>query len=185
MTHTDYLWQSATTTKLIESLLNFHKMDVQIKKNVTVPVGNGRTRSYSSLDELLSKIKPALAKNDLILMQFLAGPDVVTMLMHKSGEFIASKIGFIAMSGVNVNELQKAGGGYTYLKRYAISALLAINADEDDDGESSVGKVLPHLPQDKLNEVKKWMLNGGTIDQVKQKYQLTKQQIEFLENDIA
>ena len=178
--HTDNYWTSTAQDKVLAALLAFHKEPVSITKDRTVPVGGGRTRSYTTLDEIIAKTKPALAKHGLMLIQSLAGPEVLTILLHVSGQFIASKVGFIPMQGNNTNALQNAGGGLTYLKRYAISALLNLNSEDDDDAADSQAAVLPHLPESKLPEVAKFIANGGSIDQVKQKYQLTALQLKQL-----
>jgi hypothetical protein len=174
--HTDNYWTSTAQDKVLAALLAFHKEPVSITKDRTVPVGGGRTRSYTTLDEIIAKTKPALAKHGLMLIQSLAGPEVITQLLHVSGQFIASKVGFIPMQGNNTNALQNAGGGLTYLKRYAISALLNLNADEDTDADDSQAAVLPHLPESKMQEVALFLANGGKIEQVLAKYQITAQQ---------
>jgi hypothetical protein len=174
--HTDNYWTSTAQDKVLAALLAFHKEPVSITKDRTVPVGGGRTRSYTTLDEIIAKTKPALAKHGLMLIQSLAGPEVITQLLHVSGQFIASKVGFIPMQGNNTNALQNAGGGLTYLKRYAISALLNLNADEDTDADDSQAAVLPHLPESKMQEVSLYLANGGKIEQVLAKYQVTAQQ---------
>jgi hypothetical protein len=182
--HTESLWQSERIDKLLPALLAFHKDGVTIRKDRTVPVGGGRNRSYTTLDEIISKVKPALAAHGLLVHQHLAGPEVVTMLHHVSGQFMASKVGFTPMNGTNVNSLQAAGGGLTYLKRYTLSALLFQNADEDTDGEgANESTVLPTIPDTKLPEIKKWLANGGTMAQVRGKYQLTTLQLKFLQED--
>jgi len=43
--HTDSYWTSADQDKIVQALLNFHKADIKITKDRTVPVGSGRTRS--------------------------------------------------------------------------------------------------------------------------------------------
>lgn len=181
--HTDSLWQSKSQAKLLPALLRFHQKDIRIVKDRTVPVGGGKTRSYTTLDEIIAKVKPALAEEGLIIHQHLAGSEVITMLVHISGEFMASKVGFTPMNGTNVNNLQAAGGGLTYLKRYAISALLNINSDEDDDAASAEMSVLPTLPDTKLPEIKTWLNNGGSMVQIRAKYQLTALQIKYLTED--
>lgn len=181
--HTDSLWQSEKQDKMIPALLKFHKSELRISKDRTVPVGGNRTRSYTTLDEILSKIKPVLTDCGLILHQYLAGGEVITMLTHESGQFIASKVAFVPMSGTNTNNLQNAGGGLTYLKRYCISALLCINAEDDDDGASSTGSVLIPLPDAKIPSIKKAINEGYSIDQVKQKYSITPKQLELISND--
>jgi hypothetical protein len=178
--HTDNYWTSTAQDKVLAALLAFHKEPISITKDRTVPVGGGRTRSYTTLDEIIAKTKPALAKHGLMLIQSLAGPEVITQLLHVSGQFIASKVGFIPMQGNNTNALQNAGGGLTYLKRYCISAILNLNADEDTDADDSQAAVLPHLPESKMQEVAKFIANGGAIEQVKQKYQLTASQLKTL-----
>ena len=183
MWHTDSLWQSEKQDKMIPALLKFHRSELRISKDRTVPVGGNRTRSYTTLDEILSKIKPVLTDCGLVLHQYLAGGDVVTMLTHESGQFIASKVAFVPMTGNNTNNLQNAGGGLTYLKRYCISALLCINAEDDDDGATSTGTVLTPLKDEQIPTIKKAINEGYTIDQVKQKYSLTTKQLELITND--
>jgi hypothetical protein len=178
--HTDNYWTSTAQDKVLAALLAFHKEPVSITKDRTVPVGGGRTRSYTTLDEIIAKTKPALAKHGLMLIQSLAGPEVITQLLHVSGQFIASKVGFIPMQGNNTNALQNAGGGLTYLKRYAISALLNLNSEDDDDAADSHAAVLPHLPESKMQEVSLYLANGGKIEQVLAKYQVTATQLKTL-----
>ena len=178
--HTDSYWTSADQDKIVQALLTFHKADIKITKDKTVPVGGGKTRSYTTLDEILYKVKPVLSECGLVIQQHLAGGELITMLMHSSGQFIASKFTFVAMQGNNTNNLQNAGGGLTYLKRYTISALLQINSDEDDDGATSDAVVKQKFPDNKINETKAWLANGGDINTVKQKYQLTETQLKQL-----
>lgn len=179
--HTDSYWTSAEQDQLLPALLKFHQADIKIVKDRTVPVGGGKTRSYTTLDEILYKIKPVLNQCGLIIHQHLAGAELITILQHISGQFIANKVQFVSMQGNNTNNLQNAGGGLTYLKRYQISALLAINADEDDDAASATETVVTQkLPDNKIAEVKAWLANGGTIEQVKQKYIVTPNQLKQL-----
>jgi hypothetical protein len=186
--HTESLWQSERIDKLMPALLAFHQEEISIRKDRTVPVGGGKMRSYTTLDEIIRAVKPALVKHGLIIHQHLAGAEVVTMIHHVSGQFIASKVAFTPMQGNNINSLQAAGGGLTYLKRYSLSALLCINADEDDDAASagvhtiSVLVPRPPLPDDKLPEMIKWLNNGGTLAQVEAKYRISPKQYEQLNN---
>lgn len=176
--HTESVWNSPQLDQLLPALQRFHQADISIKKDRTVPVGGGRMRSYTTLDEIISKVKPVLTNCGLIVHQHLAGNEVVTFLHHVSGQFIASKVQFTPMQGNNVNALQQAGGGLTYLKRYSLAALLNISAEEDLDGADAGNHTvvaLPSLPADKFAEVKKFLANGGTIAQIKQKYTISKE----------
>lgn len=189
--HTDSLWTSATQGNMNKALLKFHQMDLHLKKDKTVPVGGGRNRSYTTLDELVSKVKPALAECGIILQQHLAGSEVVTILTHISGEFIASKLSVIPMQGNNVNAIQQAGGGYSYLKRYSLSAILCLVGDEEDtDGATSSispdlkPKGKPTPPDTKLGEMVKFLQAGGTMDQINAKYELTYLQKQFIHEQL-
>ena len=58
---------------------------------------------------------------------------------------------------------------------------LAINADEDDDAATANETVVTQkLPDNKIAEVKAWLANGGTIEQVKQKYIVSPNQLKQL-----
>lgn len=179
--HTDSYWNSGEQDHLLQALLKFHQADIKIVKDRTVPVGGGKTRSYTTLDEILYKIKPVLNQCGLIIHQHLAGAELITILQHVSGQFIANKVQFVSMQGNNTNNLQNAGGGLTYLKRYQISALLAINADDDDDAATATETVVTQkLPDSKIPEIKAWLANGGDINQVKQKYVISTNQLKQL-----
>ena len=187
--HTDSLWNSSKLDKLLPALLAFHQEDVSIRKDRTVPVGGGKMRSYTTLDEIMRAVKPALAKHGLIVHQHLAGGEVVTLLHHVSGQYMASKVRFTPMQGNNINSLQAAGGGLTYLKRYTISALLSLSSEEDDDGESagvhtiSVSVPRPPLPDEKLPELSKWLANGGNLAAITAKYRISDAQLKVLNEE--
>jgi hypothetical protein len=53
--------------------------------------------------------------------------------MHTSGEWLRSIFPLNAQASKQTNEMQALGSGITYLRRYALCAMLGI-AQEDDDG---------------------------------------------------
>jgi len=59
-----------------------------------------------------------------------------TVLMHASGEWVSSEL---AINPIK-NEPQAIGSALTYARRYALSAILGIATDEDDDAESAMGR---------------------------------------------
>ena len=74
---------------------------------------------------------------------------------------MASALTFQTMNGSGTNNLQNLGGGLTYLRRYALTAILGIAADEDNDGsdggiekKSTASTQLPE-PTKWLNKLKK------------------------------
>ncbi|MCM1337742.1 MAG: ERF family protein [Candidatus Amulumruptor caecigallinarius] len=87
---------------------------------------------YVDLSGVLKAAQPILAKNGLCVAQIISGGDLITLLSHKSGQWLKS----ICPIG-NYKNQQERGSAITYTKRYAICAILGIAADTDDDGNSA------------------------------------------------
>lgn len=98
--------------------------------------------NYSSLASTIEVSKPVLAKNNLAISQLVGNasngsPSVTTILMHGgTGEYIMSTASMekITMKGCNV--AQESGATLSYLRRYALQALLNM-ASEDNDASSN------------------------------------------------
>jgi hypothetical protein len=92
--------------------------------------------SYASLASVTDAIKGPLAANGLSYSQATeireGGFVLLTTLMHSSGQWIASE--YPLPSGAKPQEL---GSALTYARRYSLSALACIAADEDDDAEGA------------------------------------------------
>jgi len=101
---------------------------------------NGYGYKYATLDSILEKVRPILAKNGLSILQSQeiqkSSIIVTTLLMHISGEYIETRAEapFTTLKGMN--DYQSLGAGITYLRRYAISSLLNIASEEDTDAVS-------------------------------------------------
>jgi hypothetical protein len=91
--------------------------------------------SYASLDSVIDAIREPLSKNGLSIVQITDYVDgnefLITRLMHKSGQFIESKM-FLNPT----IKPQERGSLLTYYRRYQLSAMCSITqgADKDDDG---------------------------------------------------
>ena len=89
---------------------------------------------YMSFDTLCDTVRPLLTAQGLTFSQHLAGEYLITVITHTSGQFTASKMPFNPMdANRGTNSLQAIGGGITYAKRYALSAVLGVSVDKDDD----------------------------------------------------
>lgn len=115
-----------------------------IPKNRTVTVktrtGGSYTFSYAPLDTILSCVRLALSKAGLALAQAVVTDanntdNLRTYLFHSTGEFLANDTPIYNGGGDNAS--QAYGSGLTYARRYGITALLCIAADEDDDGNGA------------------------------------------------
>lgn len=114
-----------------------------IPRNKTAKVktkdGGGYEFHYADLADIMEAIKEILAKNEL----FVTHPVVIrgdklflkTEIRHSSGETLESTIPIAAPAG----RPQDFGSQMTYLRRYALSALLGIASEEDDDGNAAQG----------------------------------------------
>jgi len=98
--------------------------------------------SYADLGSVWDAARPVLSKYGLCVMQTTElAPDrnqviMVTTLAHTSGQWIKS---YLPLNPAK-NDSQGVGAAITYLRRYSLSALVGVVCDDDDDGETSVGR---------------------------------------------
>jgi hypothetical protein len=113
-------------------------------KKVTVQLKSGGSYqfSYAPLDQILGVVRAPLAKNGLALVQLLDTDALVTMLIHDSGASLEGRTPL-----PSTNDIQGYGSAITYLRRYAIQALLGIAAEDDDDGNRAAGNQATPQPE--------------------------------------
>lgn len=117
----------------------------------------GKTRQYATMADVLNAARPALAANGLSITQLPTGGhggtiSITSILMHSSGQWIASTMQADFAAGQAMSEVQALGTVITYLRRYAYSAIAGVAPadDEDDDGEGMKGANLPARKSDGL-----------------------------------
>jgi hypothetical protein len=107
----------------------------QAKKESTNPYFNSK---YADLASIFEACRKALADNGLSIIQIPAAEDrkvmITSLLGHNSGQWIAGKLTVVAKD----NSPQGIGSAITYAKRYALSSLIGISADDDDDGNAGL-----------------------------------------------
>lgn len=91
---------------------------------------------YSSLSAIQKHIAPLLGKYKLAVTQIIQGENVQTILMHESGQVLESVCPII----MTQKTAQQMGSAITYSRRYALSAILGISADEDEDANIAENK---------------------------------------------
>jgi hypothetical protein len=120
--------------KLIKALVKAKGEFGPIKKNKK----GMHNAMYATMDEVLSCTEPALLKHGLVVTQPLVFNEghtcIQTTILHESGEQLSSSYPL----NLTPNN-QQNGSAITYGRRYSYCALLGITADEDDDGDSTVG----------------------------------------------
>ena len=80
-----------------------------------------------------------------------------------------------------MNDFQVLGSQITYLRRYALSSILGLVTDEDNDAHGE--QVKPKITDKRFEEAKTAIANKRvTIDQIQKKYYLDSKQIEILKD---
>ncbi len=112
----------------------------QIRKSRTAKIpmkaGGYYQFKYADLAEIFEAVLPTLSKNGLALSQNTEmrteGLLLETMLMHSSGEWISSDY------PLKLHEkAQEMGGEITYARRYTVTAVLGVQADDYDSDSIS------------------------------------------------
>lgn len=87
--------------------------------------------NYAPLEEILHTIRPTLQAEGLALMQGVEGFNLVTTLLHTSGEWISH-----AMEMPKAYTSSRAyGSELSFRRRYSVTSVLGIASEEDDDGQ--------------------------------------------------
>lgn len=110
-------------------------------KNVVKNTDNSYFKSrYADLSAILDASRDPLSKNGLSVMQTPednggGGVSLRTTILHSSGQFITS----VYTLPPTKQDPQGYGSAITYMRRYALSAVLGIG-QEDDDGNLASGR---------------------------------------------
>jgi len=107
---------------------------------------------YAGLPEVVQHTAPVLAKHGLAISQFITysehgGDELLTYLMHNSGQFIA----YSMRLHLAKEDMQSFGSACTYARRYAYMSCLSIISDEDDDGNSATKAKASAKPKEKTS----------------------------------
>lgn len=126
---------------------------------------------YADLSSVWEACREPLTKNGLSVVQLLEGVSdegfivLKTMLMHSSGQWMAS---YINMKPAD-EKPQTYGSTLTYARRYALSAIVGVIQD-DDDGNQGSGLNKKGHEESLKNEVKNEKSQPKTSGQSTQKF---------------
>ena len=138
MEHSDYINELAAALAAAQA---------QIKPAALNSVNPFLKNRYADLGAVIEASRKPLADNGLAVTQLMGGDGatvtVETMLLHKSGQWIKSTASLPVGEERGKSLAQAMGSVVTYLRRYALAAILGIYADEDTDGNE------PAKPQPK------------------------------------
>jgi hypothetical protein len=107
---------------------------------VQTRTGNNYGYNYADLATVLEVVRGPLAKHGIALMQPIQAEGnqvtVTTLLIHESEQWMSAELVMTASDGTP----QSIGSATTYGRRYGLTALLGIAAEEDDDGSQASGR---------------------------------------------
>ncbi len=130
--------------ELAQALLEVQRAMPAVDKDskASVPTKNGGKYEYEyvSLDHLLKVALPILHAHDVVLVQAPTIGALKTLLIHSpSGEQIESEMNLMLPQ----ENPQGQGSAITYARRYALTAILGISGQKDDDGALASQKPKP------------------------------------------
>lgn len=118
-------------------------------KSVTIKPrdGSAYTFQYAPLEACLASVRKALSEEELALTQSVVvipeGMVLRTWLLHSSGQFLSGDTPMM----VEGNGPKALASAETYARRYGVSALLGLAADDDDDGSAATGDQISNAPR--------------------------------------
>lgn len=98
--------------------------------------GKGNYGKHAKIEDVITACRVPLANNDLSVVQVPRsaenGISLETRIMHKSGQWLQDELTMAITTKATPHEYGKL---ITYMRRYALAAILAV-AQEDDDAQS-------------------------------------------------
>ena len=96
---------------------------------------------YTDLDTITQTVKPILYKHGIGYIQSVGGlaadgMTLTTRLFNKQGQYIEDTAALPAITSTKNNAAQTLGMSITYMRRYALCAMLGITSDEDVDANA-------------------------------------------------
>lgn len=129
--------QATLAEALAKAQAEFPAITQDRQVTVKTKTGGHYSYSYAPLESILAKCRPVLNAHGLALLQILdddgRGPALRTELRHAGGGVVG---GTFPLPGSPADP-QALGSLLTYLRRYAVTAILGIATEEDDDGEGA------------------------------------------------
>jgi len=184
------------TLTLQERLLKI-QTELKAPKNMYNSFGK---YNYRNLEGILEAAKPLLLKYgvNLILSDETIEVAGFPICSAKAKVFCAdfdTSVEVFAQAGVDFSKKgmdwsQASGSASSYARKYALNGLFLIDDTKDADATNTHGKETTtskpvskaKLPKsgDAFNKVKSYLSKGGSLDEVKKKYQITKEVEQLL-----
>ena len=135
---------------------------------------------FRSAEDILEAIKPYLLKHGVTVTinekLIISEPTPIIKTTAAIHDVKGMKIEAAAIVGVDLMQKgmqtpQQFGSASSYGKKYALGNLFLIDDTQDSDASNDHSTVLPDV-----QKAKDYIKSGGTLDQIKNKYKVTKEQ---------
>ena len=136
--------------------------------------------NFRSAEDILEAIKPYLLKHGVTVTVneklICEGPTPIIKSTAAIHDVKGMKLEATAVVGVDLMQKgmqtpQQFGSASSYGKKYALGNLFLIDDTQDSDASNDHSTVLPDV-----QKAKDYIKSGGTLDQIKKKYKVTKEQ---------
>lgn len=166
-----------------EKLYNLQQEIGSISKDTTNPFYKSK---YFDINSLINQLQPLLKKHRLLLLQPIEEDMVYSKIIciDGTGGVIS------ALKLPDISDPQKLGSAITYFRRYTLTGLLALQAEDDDANKASglnntakapfKGKPILKKGSEAFVKAQGYMQTGGNIDSIKNKYKLSKEVEQLL-----
>ena len=150
---------------------------------------------FRKSEDILEAIKPFLIEQGVTVTineEIIATDPVPTMQSTATISDGENAIHATALVGVDLNQkgmqtAQQFGAASTYGKKYALGNLLLIDDTEDADAQKpskAVDKIkqaaLKPITDEQMKKAKEYIIAGGVVEPIRQKYKLTDKQFKEL-----
>lgn len=130
--------KSDNINELAKALSSFQKNAPPIKKDKKAEMGK-YSYMYADLAGIWDVIRGGLTDNGLSVIQspssYSSEPSLTTVLAHESGQWVEDSMPLKIMQETP----QGQGSAITYARRYALTAMLGLVADDDNDARDHKG----------------------------------------------
>lgn len=113
---------------------------------------------YAELSTVQEVVKEPFAENGLSYTHIMLDSKLRCILMHTSGQWLASDYPIEAEASKNMNINQARGSAITYGRRYTLAGIAGI-PQEDDDGKGSAPEYVKPAPKQPVDNKRKKMMD--------------------------
>ncbi|WP_395161453.1 ERF family protein [Ilumatobacter sp.] len=146
MNHPQQKENNMDTPEMMTRFANVLASVEKVVKDQSAKINETFSYKYADINQILAGLKPVLAQHQMSLAQPIEIADgnmVITTLLicTQTGERIAFPGPGFPVKG----DPQQAGSAITYMRRYALTSLFALEAHDDDGGIAHRAEATPNM----------------------------------------